>query len=201
MGALTAGNLTTRSPRPSSAGATFGHSRASRRTRSRVRANLHRQWASVAPFGSGRHTDFTSMRIAILAAEQQRRGRTTILALQFQRHNLRTSWDPLRRAYFNGYALWTYLTTPFLLGHGRSKKSNPRHEGAETWRGLRATFPAEIASHSSEQEFYFGEDMLIRRHATVDIAVVASRARVTSSEPWTHLELPPGAKPICAPAT
>ena len=28
---------------------------------------------------------------------------------------MRTSWDPLHRAYFNGYALWTYLTTPFLL--------------------------------------------------------------------------------------
>jgi len=28
---------------------------------------------------------------------------------------MNTPWDPLQRAYFNGYALWTYLTTPFLL--------------------------------------------------------------------------------------
>jgi hypothetical protein len=26
-----------------------------------------------------------------------------------------TPWDELHRAYFNGEALWTYLTTPFLL--------------------------------------------------------------------------------------
>ena len=28
---------------------------------------------------------------------------------------MNTPWDPLHRAYFNGEALWTYLTTPFLL--------------------------------------------------------------------------------------
>jgi hypothetical protein len=41
----------------------------------------------------------------------------------------------LHRAYFNGYALWTYLTTPFLLtmdGEGAEldirRKSNRPHE-------------------------------------------------------------------------
>ena len=29
---------------------------------------------------------------------------------------------------------------------------------------MRATFPAAIASHSTEQDFYFDPDMLIRRH-------------------------------------
>ncbi|XSC43415.1 hypothetical protein ACF1BQ_036415 [Bradyrhizobium sp. RDT10] len=79
---------------------------------------------------------------------------------------MRTSWDPLQRAYFNGYALWTYLTTPFLLTMDgfKVREIEPWREGAETWRGLRATFPPEIASHSTEQDFYFGPDMLIRRH-------------------------------------
>jgi hypothetical protein len=40
----------------------------------------------------------------------------------------------------------------------------PWREGAELWRGLRATFPPEIASHSTEQDFYFGPDMVMRRH-------------------------------------
>jgi hypothetical protein len=36
---------------------------------------------------------------------------------------------------------------------------------------LRATFPPDIASHSTEQDFYFGPDMLLRRHDyTVEIA-------------------------------
>ena len=56
---------------------------------------------------------------------------------------MRTSWDPLHRAYFNGYALWTYLTTPFLLAMDgfKVREIEPWREGAEMWRGLRATFP------------------------------------------------------------
>ena len=72
----------------------------------------------------------------------------------------------LHRAYFNGYALWTCLTTPFLLAMEgfEVREIEPWRESAEVWRGLRATFPAAIASHSTEQDFYFGPDMLIRRH-------------------------------------
>jgi hypothetical protein len=33
----------------------------------------------------------------------------------FQDHEENTPWDPLHRAYFNGYALWSYLTLPFLF--------------------------------------------------------------------------------------
>jgi hypothetical protein len=33
----------------------------------------------------------------------------------FAGHQMSTPWDALHRAYFNGEALWTYLTTPFLL--------------------------------------------------------------------------------------
>jgi hypothetical protein len=40
----------------------------------------------------------------------------------------------------------------------------PWQEANETWRGLRVTFPPEIASHSREQDFYFGSDFLLRRH-------------------------------------
>ena len=37
--------------------------------------------------------------------------------------------------------------------------------------GLRARFPDEIASHNKEQDFYFGEDFLLRRHDyCVDVA-------------------------------
>jgi len=40
----------------------------------------------------------------------------------------------------------------------------PWREGAETWRVLRALFPSTIASHSTVQDFFFGEDLLLRRH-------------------------------------
>jgi hypothetical protein len=31
----------------------------------------------------------------------------------FAGHTMNTPWDLLHRGYFNGYARWTYLTTPF----------------------------------------------------------------------------------------
>ena len=41
----------------------------------------------------------------------------------------------------------------------------------EIWRGLRATFPDSIATHSREQDFYFGPDGLLRRRDYhVDVA-------------------------------
>src|SRR6266852_5352185 len=40
----------------------------------------------------------------------------------------------------------------------------PWHEGGEVWRGLRARFPDATDSHSQEQDFYFGDDFLLRRH-------------------------------------
>jgi hypothetical protein len=130
-----------------------------------MRVDLHRQWASVAPFGKGQRTDFTPERIAIEAdggrvVAQRRNPRAS-----FAGHDMRTSWDPLHRAYFNGYALWTYLTTPFLLAMDgfTVREIEPWCEGTEVWRGLRATFPAAVASHCTEQDFYFGPDMLIRR--------------------------------------
>lgn len=132
-----------------------------------MRIDLHREWASVGSFGkAGRRTDFTPERIAIEAGEGRVVAERRNPRASFTGHDMRTDWDPLHRAYFNGYALWTYLTTPFLLAMEgfEVREIEPRREGAETWRGLRATFPAGIASHSTEQDFYFGPDRLIRRH-------------------------------------
>jgi len=41
---------------------------------------------------------------------------------------------------------------------------DPWREDEELWRGLRVTYPSNIASHSREQVFYFGPDFLLRRH-------------------------------------
>ncbi|MGN5380770.1 hypothetical protein ACQ4WX_37650 [Streptomyces lasalocidi] len=78
------------------------------------------------------------------------------------------------RAYFNGYALWTYLTTPFFMimdGMTVEEKEPWTESPTEHWRHLRVTFPDGIASHSTVQDFYFGDDLLLRRHDYhVDIA-------------------------------
>ncbi|MEV7236264.1 hypothetical protein AB0N06_20395 [Streptomyces sp. NPDC051020] len=135
---------------------------------------LHEEHASVAPFGApDQRTDFTADRVAIEKTDGTVVAERAQPRKAFDGHVLQAPWDPLDRAYFNGYALWTYLTTPFLLAMPGVdiEEIQPWHEGDEEWRGLRATFPASIASHSTVQDFYFGPDRLLRRHDYhVDIA-------------------------------
>jgi hypothetical protein len=135
---------------------------------------LHEQTASVSPYGRADwRTAFTPDRIAIETTAGAVVSERSNPRASFDGHVLDTPWDPLDRAYFNGYALWTYLTTPFLLAMPGFEVSEiaPWREGSESWRGLRARFPDGIASHSTEQDFYFGEDCLLRRHDYhVDVA-------------------------------
>ena len=135
---------------------------------------LHQEWSSVQPFGApDQRTDFTPDRIAIEKLDGQVVAERTDPRASFAGHQLTTPWDPLHRAYFNGYALWTYLTTPFVLAFpGVSvTETEPVQENGEVWAGLQADFPAEVATHSRLQEFYFGPDHLLRRHDyRVDVA-------------------------------
>jgi hypothetical protein len=49
------------------------------------------------------------------------------------------------------------------------------------WRVLRAYFPASIETHSLVQEFFFGEDLMLRRHDyNVNIAGGFAAAQLTS---------------------
>jgi hypothetical protein len=135
---------------------------------------LHEEWASVAPFGApDQRTDFTPGRIAVEKLDGTVVAERADPRASFAGHELSTPWDPLHRAYFNGYALWIYLTTPFLLALPDVSVSGigPIEEDGELWSGLQADFPPRIATHSRLQEFYFGPDHLLRRHDyRVDIA-------------------------------
>ena len=77
---------------------------------------LHEERASVMPFGApDQRTAFTPERIAIEKTDGAIVAERLHPREAFNGHQQTTPWDPLHRAYFNGYALWTYLTTPFLL--------------------------------------------------------------------------------------
>lgn len=75
-------------------------------------------------------------------------------------------WDPLDLLYFSGYALWNYLTTPFLLAAPgvECREGPPVNESNRRLRTLDARFPPEIPTHSPEQRFYYDEQFLLRRH-------------------------------------
>lgn len=80
------------------------------------------------------------------------------------RRNIR--WDPLDSVYFAGYAMWNYLTAPYLLTREgvQVSEGGTWQQGGETWRRLNATFPPGIDTHSPRQTFYFDTAGHLRRH-------------------------------------
>jgi hypothetical protein len=75
-------------------------------------------------------------------------------------------WDKLDVLYFCGYALWTYLTIPFVLAEAGFEvcELEPWEERGETWQRIGIRFPSEIQTHCREQILYFDREGLVRRH-------------------------------------
>jgi len=144
---------------------------------------LHEERSSVLPYGApDQRTMFTPERIAIEKLDGALVAERYAPRDSFAGHQTTTPWDPLHRAYFNGEALWTYLTTPFLLAMDgvRVEETESWREGSETWRVLRAHFPGSIETHCLIQDF-FGEDLMLRRHDySVNIAGGFRAAQLTS---------------------
>ena len=150
----------------------------------RMTAWLHEERSSVFPYGTpDQRTMFTPDRIAIEKLDGTLVAERRAPKDSFAGHQMSTPWDPLHRAYFNGEAVWTYLTTPFLLAMDgvQVEESEAWQEGTETWRVLRAYFPGSIETHSLVQDFFFGEDLMLRRHDyNVNIAGGFRAAQLTS---------------------
>jgi hypothetical protein len=145
---------------------------------------LHEQCQSVFPYGApDQRAMFEPERIAIEKLDGTVVAERGAPKDSFAGHQMNTPWDALHLAYFNGEALWTYFTTPFLLAMDgvRVEETEAWREGAETWRVLRAYFPGSIETHSLIQDFFFGEDLMLRRHDySVNIAGGFGVSQLTS---------------------
>src|SRR6202049_2664732 len=145
---------------------------------------LREERSSVVPFGApDQRTMFTPDRIASEKLDGTLVAERRAPKDSFAGHQMSTPWDALQRAYFNGEAVWTYLTTPFLLAMDgvQVEETDAWQEGKETWRVLRAYFPGSIETHSLIQDFFFGEDLMLRRHDySVNIAGGFGAAQLTS---------------------
>ena len=145
---------------------------------------LHEERSSVFPFGApDQRTMFTPESIAIEKLDGPIVAERHAPRDSFAGHQMSTPWDALHRAYFNGYAMWTYLTTPFLLAMNgvRVEETEPWRKGPEAWRVLRAYFPGSVETHSRIQDFFFGEDLTLRRHDyDVNVAGGFAAAQPTS---------------------
>jgi len=75
-------------------------------------------------------------------------------------------WDRLDILYFGTYAIWTYVSTPFVLTREDYEivELEPWAERGERWRRLAVTFPEHVHTHSRRQIFHVDANGLIRRH-------------------------------------
>lgn len=98
-------------------------------------------------------------------------------------------WDHLDALHFAGYALWNYLTTPFLLCRPeiQLKELPAWQENNESWQRLQATFPPDLLTHSPVQTFYFDAEGLLRRHDYT--ALVFGNFAKAAHYSWNHKEV------------
>lgn len=145
---------------------------------------FHRQWMSVTPFGEPDWTmTWLPKRVVIEASDGSLIAERDNPRGAFADHDYDTPWDPLHLAYFNGYAMWLYHATPFVLadpGYEVSDLPPIDHEG-EQLRGISVRFPEGVHTHSREQRFYFDDNGLLRRHEyNVDVWAGTSATHMLS---------------------
>jgi hypothetical protein len=129
--------------------------------------DLHHQHVEYSPFPDfGQHSVYEPGRTAILTSDALIVEERGLPRSAFGGHTLATAWDAQHLIYFSGYAMWTYLTTPFLfkLPGFQTEEIDPWDENGETWRRLKVTFPTDVHSHSTEQIFYFNASGILQRH-------------------------------------
>ncbi len=136
-------------------------------TRSVARVKAHAPYCERHPLDHiGAYSIYEPHRVVIKADNGKVIAEREDPRSAFAGHTFATPWDDLHVAYFGGYAIWEYLTTPFLFvmpGFACTEIA-PWQEDGETWRRLKVVFPPSVPSHCTEQVFYFDDDAMLRRH-------------------------------------
>ncbi len=73
-------------------------------------------------------------------------------------------WDDLDFAYFCGYAMWNYLTMPFLLAQPGVAVKKSGGTALDGLTKLAVRFPENFPTHCANQEFYFDQQWHLQRH-------------------------------------
>lgn len=77
-------------------------------------------------------------------------------------------WDVLDFAYFCSYAMWNYLTMPYLLSSPGVQLSS--QDLPDAGMKISARFPAGFPTHNEKQSFYFdAQDHLFRHDYTAEV--------------------------------
>ena len=134
-----------------------------------LRVEMAEQHAIIEPFpGAGRRGVFDSGAVRIddergQPVETRDDPRHHFFGRRGLRRNLR--WDALDTTYFAGYAMWNYMTTPYLLTRDgvEAREGEEWSENGERWRRLEVDFPPQLHTHSPHQTFYVDDRGTIRR--------------------------------------
>jgi hypothetical protein len=132
-----------------------------------VEVDRRQQLVRYFPFKQpGQYSLFTPDEVSIRSDQGKVLDHRTSPRESFKTHSALTLWDDLDLIYFSGYAMWTYLSTPFLfsLPGFESEETEPWDEEGETWRRLKVTFPDFVHSHNRQQTFYFNSSGILVRH-------------------------------------
>lgn len=72
-------------------------------------------------------------------------------------------WDTLDFAYFSGYAMWGYMTVPFLFLHDGVEVALAGNREGDGYSRLAVKFPETLPVHSTCQDFYFDKEHHLQR--------------------------------------
>jgi hypothetical protein len=130
--------------------------------------DARREHLVSTPFTApGRHSvfDINPERLTIQTADGHIVEQRVNPRASFAGYDVSTRWDAVQVAYFSSYALWNYLTEPFLFTYPgvQAHEIDPWQEEGQTWRRLHVTFPPTIATHGPKQIFYYDADGMQRR--------------------------------------
>ncbi|WP_250009283.1 hypothetical protein [Actinoplanes sp. M2I2] len=149
-----------------------------------VTVDLDREHTRQEPFfAENHHTNFTPERVAVEDGDGKTVDELLNPRASFAGHEFATPWTRLQLAYFSGYAMWTYVSEPISLTFPGvlTEELGGWTEDGRNFRRLLITYPDSIATHSTEQTLYIGDDGLIyRRDYTVDIAGKTPAAEYTT---------------------
>jgi hypothetical protein len=97
----------------------------------------------------------------------QNRHSTSTRSLLFKGANVATTLKDAYRArsYFIGYAIWNYLTAPFIFARDGFTvcELDGITENGEDLRVLEVHYPPDIPAHTAVQKYYFDKTGLLKR--------------------------------------
>jgi hypothetical protein len=73
-------------------------------------------------------------------------------------------WDDLDFAFFSSYAMWNYMTIPFLLLNPGVEVNAASDSEFDGLKKITAKFPKGFPTHCESQDFYFDKEWHLRRH-------------------------------------